>query len=100
MVSDKHHLLLGLIIILLAPYQGYSQYGGEYNAEYEVTEYEEEPDFTDQEGQPQQPVEPTLLIPQDPNTVGMSDKPTIFKLPENYSLHKAPPLLGKNYYYF
>jgi hypothetical protein len=101
MPTLKNCWVFSVIILLLLcsflPTPSYSQYDNTAY-EYEITEYSEEPVDTDPSQQGPQIPDATLIPPPSSSTLVLeNDKPTIFKLPENYSVHKSPPLLGKKY---
>lgn len=84
-----HIITCTIFLLVLRPTPSYTQYD---NVDYEITDYEEEPEFDDGQQSPIQP-EATLIPPH--GTQQTEDRPTLFKLPENYSVHKSPPLIGQ-----
>lgn len=81
-----------LLVLCFLPRLTLSQYDA---VDYELeNEYDDDQDVHDDQQQQPPPPEATL-IPPPPSQALADDKPTIFKLPEHYSVHKSPPLIGK-----
>ncbi|XP_021948841.1 glutamate-gated chloride channel alpha isoform X2 [Folsomia candida] len=80
-----------LLVLCFLPRLTLSQYDA---VDYELeNEYDDDQDVHDDQQQQPPPPEATL-IPPPPSQALADDKPTIFKLPEHYSVHKSPPLIG------